>query len=187
MAEVNEQTTNEVVENETTVDQAQVEDKKPEKTAEEQLADVRLEMAKLKKATDKATSEASEYKRKLREKMSDEEINKQTQAENEKRLAIYEAMDRYSTLYPSMDSATAKKLAELDAEGDKVGTAEVMNQFIDALVKQRTADALLGRQKVNASTGAVNQMTKEQFEKLDLVEKTKLRRENLAEYDRLKQ
>ena len=50
---------------------------------EEQLQALMLENAKLKRATDKATSEASNYKKQLREKQSSDEIALQEKAEKE--------------------------------------------------------------------------------------------------------
>ena len=52
-------------------------------SVDEQLAQLRLENAKLKRATDKATKEASSYKKQLREKQSVEEIEAQEKAERE--------------------------------------------------------------------------------------------------------
>ena len=53
---------------------------------DEIIASLRLENAKLKRATDKATSEASEYKKKLRDKQSVEEIEAQEKAEKQAQL-----------------------------------------------------------------------------------------------------
>ncbi len=52
---------------------------------DEIIASLRLENAKLKRATDKATSEASEYKKKLRDKQTVEEIEAQEKAEQQAR------------------------------------------------------------------------------------------------------
>lgn len=53
---------------------------------DEIIASLRLENAKLKRATDKATSEASEYKKKLRDKQTVEEIEAQEKAEQQAQL-----------------------------------------------------------------------------------------------------
>ena len=53
---------------------------------DEIIASLRLENAKLKRATDKATSEASEYKKKLRDKQSVEEIEAQEKAEKQAQI-----------------------------------------------------------------------------------------------------
>ncbi len=60
-------------------------DKEGAQNPDEIIASLRLENAKLKRATDKATSEASEYKKKLRDKQTVEEIEAQEKAEQQAR------------------------------------------------------------------------------------------------------
>lgn len=185
MAETMEHTTTEVVE-ETTVT-TEVEETKP--TYEELVAaleEKNKEYAKLKTSFDRASSDVASLKKDLKARKTEEENALEEKADKDRRLAIYEAMERYTSDYEDMDSATAKKLAELDADGDKAGVADVLKSYVDALVKKKSAEALLGRPRVNASTNGSNQITKEQFSTMSAEERSKLYTENKAEYDRLK-
>lgn len=141
--------------------------------------------AKLKSSFDKTSSDLATKKKELQKRMTDEEVDAEKRLANEKKLALYEAMERYTTHYPTMDTATARRLAELDADGDRDAAADVMNDFIEALVKQKSTEALLGRQRVNASANATSQITKEQFDKMNVAERSQLYKTNKSEYERL--
>lgn len=141
---------------------------------------------KLKASFDRASSDLSAVKKDLKARKSAEELAEETQKEKDQKLAIYEGIERYQNLYPDMDSETAKKIVKMDIEGDKDGVAETMREFIEALVKKKSQDALYGRGRVNAGTGTSKPITKDQFDAMSLKERSELYTTNRDEYERLK-
>lgn len=152
---------------------------------EAMLADKNKEYSKLKTSFDKASSDISALKKDLKSRKTEEETAAELRAENDRKLAIYEKMESLQKHYKAMDSETARKIAELEADGDFDAVHEVMNEYVEALVKQKSTDALLNRQRVNAGSGSI-QITKEQFKGMSMEERSKLYNENKAEYERLK-
>lgn len=157
----------------------------PEISLEEQLKAMQAENARFKKAIDKLTSEASGLRKENKSLKSSEQLKEEEQAERNRKLAIYEKMENLQTVYQNMNAETARKIAELEADGDFNGVHEVMNEYVEALVKQKSTDALLNRQRVNAGSGNI-QITKEQFHAMSMEERSKLYNDNKAEYERLK-
>lgn len=141
---------------------------------------------KLKASFDRASSDLSAVKKDLKARKSAEELAEETQKEKDQKLAIYEGIERYQNLYPDMDSETAKKIVKMDIDGDKDGVAETMREFIEALVKKKSQDALYGRGRVNAGTGTSKPITKDQFDAMSLKERSELYTTNRDEYERLK-
>ena len=97
----------------------------------EQVAQLKVQNAKLKKANDKATSEAASYKKQLREKQTAEEIALQEKAEKEaKREEQFQKLLRENTItkfeknfltlgYPA-DLAAKAATAQCDNDTDEL-------------------------------------------------------------------
>lgn len=173
----------------------QKEQPKDEKTLTEQLQSALVEIAKLKRAVDKSSSEAADYKKKWKESMSEAEQASMEKAEAQaKRDEEFEAMKRkiavndlVGTLMErkfSKDLAT--KAAEAYLDGDFATYNDIEKQVDAAKQKQWEADYIKTRPELKSGVGSGSQtITKEDFDKMTLIEKSKLRRENEAEYKRL--
>lgn len=134
------------------------------------------EMARLKRAVDKATSEAADYKRQLRAKQTDDEANKAAAEEKQRELTEkYEALLRESNLskhaakFKSLgfgDSEAAEAAeALLDGDFDKVfaATAKAKTEF------ERTIRADVVKNSTprpEQGSGGKTQMTKEEILKI---------------------
>ena len=165
------------------------------KALTEQLQSALVEIARLKRQVDKNSSEAAEYKKKWRDSLSETEKASQEKAEAEakkeeefeymkKALKINELTENFMDLGYSKDMA--KKAATAQAENDTEALLDIQKQFQDAQKKAWEADFLKSRPEINAGTGnATPSITKEQFDNMTLIEKSKLKRENEEEYKRL--
>lgn len=167
---------------------------KNEKDLNVQLQEALVQIAKLKRALDKSTTETSEYKKKYRESLSETEKASQEKAEAEaakqaefdemkRRLAINDLVSEYMDRQFPKDIATKIANARYDGDNDTVNAIE--KQMDEVKRKKWESDFLASRPELNAGTGVTQGISKEQFDKMSLIEKSKLRRENQAEYDRL--
>lgn len=115
----------------------------------EQVAQLKVQNAKLKKANDKATSEAASYKKQLREKQTAEEIALQEKAEKEaEREEQFQKLLRENTItkfeknflalgYPA-DLAAKAATAQCDNDTDELFS--IQQTFIEAKEKAMKAD-----------------------------------------------
>lgn len=115
----------------------------------EQVAQLKVQNAKLKKANDKATSEAASYKKQLREKQTAEEIALQEKAEKEaEREEQFQKLLRENTItkfeknflalgYPA-DLATKAATAQCDNDTDELFS--IQQTFIEEKEKTMKAD-----------------------------------------------
>lgn len=115
----------------------------------EQVAQLKVQNAKLKKANDKATSEAASYKKQLREKQTAEEIALQEKAEKEaKREEQFQKLLRENTItkfeknfltlgYPA-DLAAKAATAQCDNDTDELFS--IQQTFIEEKEKTMKAD-----------------------------------------------
>lgn len=116
-----------------TTTEAETTETKEEESVE--LAKLRADLAKQKAAIDKATKEAAEYKRQLRQKQSAEEI-----AAEEKKAA---------------DEARDKELAELRKKFAVAETSKQIMKFVaDEAVSSQIAEDLYGAADVDAAITA---------------------------------
>ncbi|MBS4932180.1 MAG: hypothetical protein KH020_12845 [Clostridiales bacterium] len=124
-----------------------------------ELAKERAEKERFKNSLDKATSEAANYKKKLREKQTAEEQEaeaKREQEENfknyvkglENRIALSEATERYMGL--GMSKEFASETAKLELEGDREAVTVNMNKHMENMIKAKEAEWLASRPPVNA-------------------------------------
>ena len=115
----------------------------------EQVAQLKVQNAKLKKANDKATSEAASYKKQLREKQTAEEIALQEKAEKEAgREEQFQKLLRENTItkfeknflalgYPA-DLAAKAAAAQCDNDTDELFS--IQQTFIEEKEKTMKAD-----------------------------------------------
>lgn len=128
----------------------------------EQLAELRVQNAKMKKAMDKATSEAADYKRKLRDKQSAEEIALQEKAEKEaEREEAYQKLLKENTvtkfeknfLALGYSEELATKAANAQYDGDTEELFKIQQDFQTALLKQKEAEWAKSRPNPQAGNG----------------------------------
>lgn len=136
-------------------------DKKP--TYDElvaQLAAANANMERLKAATNKATKQAADYKKRLHEKMSPEELDveKSTTARNETEdrlreleaeLSRIKSVERYMSVF-KMDKESAEKFAQLEVDGKAEELASAMSKHIEAIEKAAFKKALSSRPESHA-------------------------------------
>ena len=163
-----------------------------------QLAEVnnKLEEAntradKNKSEVDKALKENGTLKKEKRASMSEAERVAEEKAEADRlrdehvkdleaRLNRSEAEKAYKSV---TDEKMVESLIEAVSDADHNAIANILEKYASAKVKDAQAEWMKSRPRVNM--GGEGGITKEQFEAMSLTEKSKLYRENKAEYDRL--
>lgn len=157
----------------------------------EQLKQANADRDKYKSANDKLSKEAAESKRALRAKQTAEEQEAEAKAEAEKatqeelenlrkELNHNKAVNAYKSI---SDDKMVENLIEAVSDDDHNAIANIMERYAETRIKEKQAEWLKSRPPVNM--GGNGALTKEQFNKMSLEEKSKLYRENKAEYDRL--
>ena len=115
----------------------------------EQVAQLRVENAKIKKAMDKAASEAANYKKQLREKQSAEEIALQEKAEKEaereeafQKLLKENTVAKYEKNFLALgySEELAEKAANAQYDGDTEELFKIQQNFQNALLKQKETE-----------------------------------------------
>ena len=170
------------------------EEKKNEEDVNAQLQSALVELAKLKRAQEKAASEAAEYKKKWKESLSEQEKASMEKAEEQarrdeefesmkKKLAINDLVSEY--MDREFPKEIAQKIAEARYEGDNETVNTIEKQMDEVKRKKWEKDFLASRPEINVGGGTGTTYTKEQFDGMSLIERTKLKRENEAEYNRL--
>ena len=154
-----------------------------------------VEIARLKRQVDKNASEAASWKEKFRSTQSEKEILDAEKAEAQaKRDEEFETMKRTIQIHDLTENFMdlnypkdmAKKAAEAQVDGDTEALLNIQKQFQEQQKKTWEHDFLASRPDINVGGGSgVQQYTKEQFDKMTMIERTKLKRENEAEYQRL--
>lgn len=176
------------VESKETKAETKEEEKKPT------IDELMVEVAKLRRQADKNASEAKEWKDKYRSTLSEKEVMDAEKAEAmaqrdaefesmKKTLQINELTENFMDLGYSKE--LAKKAATSQVEGDTSALLAYQKQFQDQQQKKWEADFLKSRPEINVGGGTGTSYTKEQFDNMSLIERTKLKRENEAEYKRL--
>lgn len=169
-------------------------EQKPVET-EPSSQDLMVEIARLKRMVDKNASEAKEWKEKFRSTQSEKEILDAEKAEAQaKRDEEFESMKRTIKVHDLTENFMdlkypkdlAKKAAEAQVDGDTETLLTIQKQFQEQQKKTWESEFLASRPDINIGGGSnTNTYTKEQFDNMTLVERTKLKRENEAEYNRL--
>lgn len=183
---------NEVSTEETTANTTDLESKIAEISAE--LDALKGENTRLKSSVSKANGEAAEWKRKHNALLSEDEKNKQTEAEEkEKLLAEVEELRRtqkvavYQSKYlaDGYDEDLAKSTAEALADGDLDKVFENQKKFIVDHDKKLKAGLMGKTPKPEAGESGGKTMTREKLAKLPIDERTKFYREHPDEYKEL--
>ena len=187
------ETTNNVTETkETTVVESPATKTKP--TADElmaQVAQLTLERDKFKSANDKLSKSEAEMKRQLRAKLTAEEQQAAEQAEAqrvkdeqlEQLIAENNRMKAFGAYKSIQDEKMVESLIDAVSDADHNAIANILEKYASAKVKEAQAEWQKSRPRVNM--GGEGSITKEQFNAMSMAEKSKLYRENKAEYDRL--
>jgi flagellar biosynthesis GTPase FlhF len=177
---------------------AQEDTKAPEAKAPEQpeanMQDIMNEMAKLKRMYDKASSEAAEFKKKYRESLSESEKASMEKAEKEaareeefNKLVRENNINRLEKQYLKLGYTAdeAERMAIAEADNDQELKIKIMSEVDGRKQKEFEEKFYASRPNVNVGGGTGVSISKEQFDAMNPVELTKLKRENPAEYDRL--
>lgn len=186
---------------ENTVEPAEVEPKTETTEPEEKKEEVDVqkllnEVASLRRKADKAASEASEFKKKYKQTLSEKEQYDMEAAEAKAKhdeefealkakVAISELKDKFVTLGYSVEQATTAARAEY--EGDVDTLLKIQTQFTNDTIEAAKQKILSEMPQPNIGVGNTGgkQYTKEEFEKMSMIDRTKLKHENEAEYYRL--
>ena len=165
-----------------------------EKKNEPTVQELMVELAKLKRAQEKAASEAADYKKKWQSSLSEKEQADMAKAEAQakkdeefeslkRQVRVNELTENFMDLGYSKD--LARKAANAQADGDTATLLTIQKQFQETQKKEWESEFLKNRPEINAGAGTTQTISKEAFDKMSLMERTKLKRENKAEYDRL--
>ena len=175
-------------------DSKNAEKPKSEKELTEQLQSALVEIAKLKRAVDKSSSEAADYKKKWKESLSEAEQASMAKAEEQakheeefeslkKQVKVNELTENFMDLGYSKE--LARKAANAQYDSDTQTLLDIQKQFQETQKKAWETEFLASRPELNAGVGSTQTISKEQFDNMTLIEKSQLRRDNKAEYDRL--
>ena len=156
-------------------------------------ADNSGEIDRLKAALSKSNSEAAEFKKQLREKMSADEIKAKEDAESREKLqSDYDALLRKVTLSENKakllglgyDEALAESTAEAMVDGDLDKVFANQKKHLEAVEKKIRADVLKDTPKPEGGNGSET-ITKEKFSKMSIAEQHKYSVEHPEEYKKL--
>jgi hypothetical protein len=156
-------------------------------------ADNSAEIERLKTALSKSNSEAADYKKQLRDKMSEDERKAKEDADKQEKLqSDYDALlrkvniseNKAKLLALGYDDTLATETAEamVNGETDKVFAAH--KKHLDSVEKKIREDVLKDTPKPTGGNGKTT-MNKEQFSKLSLAEQMKFAQDNPEEYKNL--
>lgn len=135
-----------------------------------QLASERAEKEKYKNASDKANSEAANYKKQLRSRQTAEEAEAEAKAEAERlQQERYEEMSKELdhikavSAYKNISTEDAvEKLIDAVADGDHSAIAAIIQNEVKAAVAVKEAEWMKSRPRVNVG-GEYSGMTKDQI------------------------
>lgn len=139
-------------------------------SAEEQLQQIMVENAKLKRAFDKAASEASDYKKKYnatlseQEKASLEKAEEQAKrderlAELEREVSVHRFTESFLDLGYDKESAIAAATAQVDNDVDTL--FKLQKKILDEKIQAKEQELI--KSIPRAKTGVYSSMTREQI------------------------
>ena len=156
-------------------------------SAEEQLQQLMVENAKMKRAMDKAASEAAEYKKKYNATLSEQERASQEKAEEQarrdERLAELErenSIHRFTESYLDLgyDKESAIKAATAQVDGDIDTLFKLQKKVLDEKLLAKEQELI--KDIPRAKTGVYSSMTAEQIMQIeDREERRKAIAENM--------
>jgi len=151
-------------------------DPEPELSEAEQMQQMRVEMAKLKKAQEKAASEAADYKKKYNATLSESEQKKQEEAEKQaerdeefEKLKKENTVTKYEKNYLTLGypQELATKAANAQYDNDTDALFKIQSDFQSILKKNMEAEWLKSRPVPMVGAGEEKTtVTKEQFSKM---------------------
>ena len=159
----------------------------------EMPTDSSAEIDRLKNALSKSNSEAAEYKKQLREKMSAEELKAKEDAEKlEALIKERDALLREKTIsghkaqYLALgyEESLANETAEALANGELDKVFANQKKHNESVEKKIRADVLKGTPKPEGGTGSET-ITKESFSKMSIAEQFKYSVDHPEEYKKL--
>ena len=159
----------------------------------EMPSDNSAELDRLKNALSKSNSEAADYKKQLREKMSAEEVKAKEDAEKFEELqSKYEALLRKDSISENKvkllalgyDDALASETAEAMVNGEMDKVFANQKKHIDAVEKKIRADILKDTPKPTGGNSSET-ITKKVFSEMSLEEQFKFSKEHPEEYKKL--
>lgn len=157
------------------------------------VQDLMLEVAKLRRSVDKASAEAAEYKRKYKDTLSEKEQASMEKAERDaafeeqyKALVRENALNKYSKQFIRLGytEEQADKAAAAQYDGDTDTLFQIQSDVQQAKIKDAEKVWLASRPQAQTGTGSAT-VTKEQFDKMSLIQKSKLYEEDPETYKRL--
>lgn len=153
----------------------------PQLSAEEQLQQMRVEMAKIKKAQEKAASEAADYKKKYNatldetERKKQEEAEKQAEREEEfERIKKENTVNKFAKNYLTLGypEDLAEKAAIAQYENDTDALFKVQSDFQATFKKSLESKWLKNRPIPQGGVGEEKTtVTKEQFDKMGYIQR----------------
>lgn len=156
---------------------------------------IQAENEKLRQSITKTNSENADYKRKLQERMSEDEKQQQAQKELAEHYKAIERENNQIKLSKQLgfieDEAKLNEISNLFVDGDTVGGLTAVNAYVkdmqENLTKKIKAELLRTNPEPHPqSTGNGKQeVTKEQFSKMDYSARLKLKSDNPELYDKL--
>lgn len=160
----------------------------------EQLKAAKAETQKYQNKYNQASSEAAASKKALRAKQTAEEREAEEKAEaerlaNEERESLKKELNHIKAVaaYKGIsEEKTVQMLIEAVSEADHSAIATIIENEKQKAIKEAKAEWQKSRPNANVGTGEGAAITKEQFDNMSMVDKSKLYRENKAEYERLK-
>lgn len=163
----------------------------PVKPIEEQLAEMKVQLEKYKKATDKATAEASNYKKQLRERQSADEIaaiekaeaeaKREEEIENMRReLSVSKFEKNFLSLGYGEELANKAAIAQYDNNTEEL--FEIQKSFQEQLLKNVKAELVKEMPVSPISNDSNVSMTQEEFDKLTLREQIELKNRDYELY-----
>jgi hypothetical protein len=162
--------TNDAPKTEAKVDATSKVDAKPTPSIEEQMQQLMVENAKLKRAVDKSSSEAADYKKKYNATLSEKEqadmAKAEEQARRDERLAelerensIHKFTEQYLDLGYDKESAIAAATAQVDNDVEVL--FKLQKKVIDEKVLAKEQELI--KDIPRAKTGVYSSMTAEQI------------------------
>lgn len=160
------------------------------------VQELMVELAKVKKAQERAASEAAEYKKKYNAKLSEKERVDAEKAEREAereeqfqqllRENKINKLEKYylGELKYTPDEASQMAIAEVDDDFD--AKLKIQLAVDKRKKKEYEAEFIKSRPQMNAGTGDGKVITLEQFTKMGVADRVKLKRSDPDGYERLR-
>ena len=154
-------------------------DSKPEETANEsnetiqellaKLGQAKADAAKWKSSFDNASSQVADLKHKIRENMTQQQIDEEEKRMKEEEISNElaslrefkkrtEAIDRYRR--SGLNDELAKKAAEAELKGDMDEIGEIYRKNTESVLKEKEKEWIKSRPDINAGNGELDEESK---------------------------